>query len=162
MYSAAGQYDKAIQIIGERGWLDELIEVARTVDKSDTATLKQCAQYFRRHGNHQFAKEVFLKMGDVQSLMKLHVELHKWEDAFILAQQHGGGKCSATPRPPSPRAREEPFSYPVAARLPPRRGPHTALRRASLMFPRSPPIVLPPPHRQVRPGCVPALRRLAR
>ena len=40
--------------------------MARTVDKSDTVTLKQCVRYFRRHDHHQYAKEVFLKIVGMQ------------------------------------------------------------------------------------------------
>jgi len=84
-----GQYDKAIEIVGDAGRLDELIDVARVVDKKETAALRRCAEFFREHGHHQYAK-VYLKMGDVQALMKLHVELRKWDDAFLLSKQHGG------------------------------------------------------------------------
>jgi len=89
MYSAAGQYDKAIEIVGEAGCLDELIEVARVIDKKDTELLRKCAWYFTKYGHHQYAKEVYLKMNDVQALMKLHVDLYKWDEAFLLFEQHG-------------------------------------------------------------------------
>jgi len=89
MYCAAGQYDKAIEIVGKAGCLDELIDVARNMDRSNVEALKKCAEYLRQYGHHQFAKEVYLKIDDVQSLMKLHVDLHKWEDAFVLSKQHG-------------------------------------------------------------------------
>merc|ERR1712232_958343 len=84
-----GQYDKATEIVGDAGRLDELIDVARVVDKKETAALRRCAEFFREHGHHQYAK-VYLEMGDVQALMKLHVELRKWDDAFLLSKQHGG------------------------------------------------------------------------
>lgn len=77
MYCAAGDYAKAVRIIGEAGWMEDLIEIARTVAESDTETLSECARYFRQHDHHQYAKETYLKMGDVQSLLRLHVELHK-------------------------------------------------------------------------------------
>ena len=90
MYAAAGDYGKAVQIIGERGWVDDLIEVARTVPVDDIDTLRTCAEYFQDNGHHQFAKEVYLKMDDVQNLMKLHIQLRRWDDAFILAEQNKG------------------------------------------------------------------------
>ncbi|GBG34100.1 Intraflagellar transport protein 122-like [Hondaea fermentalgiana] len=89
MYCAAGQYDKAVRLVGEAGMLDELIEVARVMDAKELVALRKCADYFRHFGHHQYAKEVYLKMNDVQSLMKLHVTLNKWEDAFLLSAQHG-------------------------------------------------------------------------
>lgn len=89
MYCAAGMYDKAIKIVGEAGMLEELIEVARVIDGKEVSALRKCADYFRLHGHHQYAKEVYLKMNDIQSLMKLHVALNKWDDAFLLSKQHG-------------------------------------------------------------------------
>lgn len=89
-YLACGDYMRAAVINGERGWLNELMEVARAVDKSDANVLKKCAEYCRQHGNHKFAKEIYVKLDDVQSLMELHVELHHWEEAFMLASAHEG------------------------------------------------------------------------
>jgi len=90
MFCAAGQHDRAISIVGENGCLDELIEVARIIDKENAAALRKCADYFREYGHHQFAKEVYLKINDIQALMRLHVELSKWDEAFLLSEQHGG------------------------------------------------------------------------
>ena len=81
---------KAAMIAGEHGWLNELMEVARAVDKSNEAVLKKCADFCRQHNNHKFAKEIYVKLDDVQSLMELHIELHHWEEAFMLASAHEG------------------------------------------------------------------------
>ena len=89
-YLACGDYMKAAMIAGEHGWLNELMEVARAVDKSNEAVLKKCADFCRQHNNHKFAKEIYVKLDDVQSLMELHIELHHWEEAFMLASAHEG------------------------------------------------------------------------
>ena len=48
--------------------------------------IKLCAYYFKKGGNHSYAKEAYLKLGDNKSLMELHIELEKWEEAFILGK----------------------------------------------------------------------------
>ena len=80
---------RAVSIVTKSGGPDDLIEIARTADKSNTAALQKCAQFFVRHGKTNYAKEVYIKLGDISALMKLLVSGNKWEDAFLLAQQHG-------------------------------------------------------------------------
>jgi intraflagellar transport protein 122 len=86
MYWAAKEHATAITIMGDNVWLNELMDKIRTINKSQRKHLAQAAAYFRKHGHHQYAKETYLKMDDIKSLMELHVELHKWEDAFLLAK----------------------------------------------------------------------------
>jgi len=45
-----------------------------------------CADIFRRQGQHSFAKEAFLKLGDLRSLLNLHIELGKWDEAMRLVK----------------------------------------------------------------------------
>jgi intraflagellar transport protein 122 len=91
MYAAAGEHQKAVELLGSNGAMDELIEVARTLDpKSQGGLLMRCAGYFREHGNHKYAKELYVKTDQVDELMKLHMELHRWDEAFRLAEEHEG------------------------------------------------------------------------
>ena len=86
---SVGEYRKAIQILGEHKALDKLIDVCRVLDKTDNSeNIGQCAVYFRRFGHHQYAKEAFLKLGDLKALMNLHIELNKWDEAQMLAKQN--------------------------------------------------------------------------
>jgi intraflagellar transport protein 122 len=82
------RYSTAIQILGDNGWLDILIDKCRSLNKLERKALAQAATIFRAAGNHQYAKEVFLKMEDSKQLLKLHIELHKWDEAFNLVQQN--------------------------------------------------------------------------
>lgn len=84
MYLKAKKYDRAIQIIGKNEWADKLLEVMRSLGKMETKALSLCASFFRKWGNHQYAKETYIKLGDIKSLIGLHVESHKWDDAFVL------------------------------------------------------------------------------
>lgn len=50
--------------------------------------IELCAKYFRQAGHHTFAKQAYLKLGDLKALMALHVELHKWDEAKMLGKQN--------------------------------------------------------------------------
>eukprot|EP01004_Peranema_trichophorum_P002730 NODE_1765_length_1818_cov_66.009440_g1496_i0.p1 GENE.NODE_1765_length_1818_cov_66.009440_g1496_i0~~NODE_1765_length_1818_cov_66.009440_g1496_i0.p1 ORF type:complete len:562 (+),score=141.20 NODE_1765_length_1818_cov_66.009440_g1496_i0:104-1687(+) len=88
MWVQSGDYMRAITIMGERGWLDPLIDVCRQLNKNEMQAIKTCGQYFRKHGIHQYAKEAYLKINDLKSLMQLHVEMLKWDEAFQLLESH--------------------------------------------------------------------------
>ena len=86
MYWAAKEHGTAITILGDNAWLPDLIDKVRQLNKSQRKHLALAAGYFRKHGHHAYAKETYLKMDDIKSLMELHVELHKWDEAFALAK----------------------------------------------------------------------------
>jgi intraflagellar transport protein 122 len=88
MYIAANEPFKAVQIMGQNGWIDDLVDLTRKLTKADSKVLQACAEYFRQSGNHQQAKEMYTKLGDVRAVMQLHVELEKWDEAMKLAERH--------------------------------------------------------------------------
>ncbi|KAL4226474.1 hypothetical protein ACF0H5_014457 [Mactra antiquata] len=88
MYISAGEYVKAIEIIGDHGWSEMLIDLARKLDKADRESLSKCAQYLGKLEQYGYAAEVYSKMGDHKSLIMLHVEAKHWEDAFTLVEKH--------------------------------------------------------------------------
>jgi len=88
MYLKARQFDRAIHIIGKNEWGDKLVEVMRMLGKSETKALTQCANFFRQWNNHAYAKETYIKLGDYKSLIALHVESSKWEEAFFLLKSN--------------------------------------------------------------------------
>jgi intraflagellar transport protein 122 len=69
--------------------MEGLIEVCRIIDREGSdKILSDCASLFKKNKEHGYAKEVFLKLGDMKSLMGLHVEMEKWEEAFLLGKQN--------------------------------------------------------------------------
>eukprot|EP00240_Pyramimonas_obovata_P000052 CAMPEP_0118949464 /NCGR_PEP_ID=MMETSP1169-20130426/49666_1 /TAXON_ID=36882 /ORGANISM="Pyramimonas obovata, Strain CCMP722" /LENGTH=1253 /DNA_ID=CAMNT_0006896109 /DNA_START=163 /DNA_END=3921 /DNA_ORIENTATION=+ len=84
MYLKARKFDRAIAIIGKNQWADKLAEVMRLLQKGETKLLQTCAAYFRKWGSHGYAKETYIKLNDLSSLLVLHVESEKWEEAFML------------------------------------------------------------------------------
>ncbi|DAZ94814.1 TPA: hypothetical protein N0F65_012841 [Lagenidium giganteum] len=88
MYSASGNTVKAVEIMGERGWFDDLLEIANKLDASETKILSLCASYFLKADKFKHARDVYLKIGDLDSLLKMHIRLQEWEEAVRLAQKH--------------------------------------------------------------------------
>eukprot|EP01065_Artemidia_motanka_P014262 TRINITY_DN1821_c0_g1_i1.p1 TRINITY_DN1821_c0_g1~~TRINITY_DN1821_c0_g1_i1.p1 ORF type:complete len:1247 (+),score=460.03 TRINITY_DN1821_c0_g1_i1:89-3829(+) len=86
MWLAAGDYKQAITLLGENGRVQRLIEVCRLVDKSEVEAVQLCGEYFRQHNHHAYGKEAYEKIGDLKSLMKLHVEMQHWAEAFQLLE----------------------------------------------------------------------------
>jgi intraflagellar transport protein 122 len=63
------------------------MDICRNLDKGKNKTeIELCAKYFRQAGHHTFAKQAYLRLGDLKALMALHVELHKWDEAKMLAK----------------------------------------------------------------------------
>ncbi|XP_020836758.1 intraflagellar transport protein 122 homolog isoform X5 [Phascolarctos cinereus] len=88
MYLSAGEHIKAIEISGDHGWVDILIDIARKLDKAEREPLLLCAYYFKKLDNPGYAAETYLKIGDLKSLVQLHVETQRWDEAFALGEKH--------------------------------------------------------------------------
>ncbi|XP_028309970.1 intraflagellar transport protein 122 homolog [Gouania willdenowi] len=88
MYLSAGEHLKAIDIIGENGWVDMLIDIARKLDKAEREPLSKCAHYLKELKHHGYASETYSKMGDLKALVQLHVETRHWEEAFALVEKY--------------------------------------------------------------------------
>lgn len=88
MYISAGEHVKAIEISGDHGWIDMLIDIARKLDKAEREPLLMCAHYFKKLDNPGYAAETYLKIGDLKSLIQLHVETQHWDEAFALGEKH--------------------------------------------------------------------------
>lgn len=88
MYITAGEHMKAIEISGEQGWVDALIDIARKLDKAEREPLRKCAYYFKKLLNHGYAAETYMKIGDLKALIQLHVDTQQWDEAFALCDKH--------------------------------------------------------------------------
>uniref|UniRef100_A0A2K5EDT7 Intraflagellar transport protein 122 homolog n=1 Tax=Aotus nancymaae TaxID=37293 RepID=A0A2K5EDT7_AOTNA len=88
MYISAGEHVKAIEICGDHGWVDTLIDIARKLDKAEREPLLLCATYLKKLDSPGYAAETYLKMGDLKSLVQLHVETQCWDEAFALGEKH--------------------------------------------------------------------------
>lgn len=82
-------YKKALSLIAKNNDDNWMIDICRQLSKVDNLeSIQFCANYFRKVGNHSYAKEAYLKLGDLKALLNLHVELEKWEEAFRVVKQN--------------------------------------------------------------------------
>ncbi|RXM91957.1 Intraflagellar transport protein 122-like [Acipenser ruthenus] len=97
MYLSAGEHMKAIEIIGDNGWVDMLIDQARKLDKAEREPLSKCAFFFKKLQHHGYAAEIYMKMGDLKSLVLLHVETNHWDEVRIpaLSQDNHSSFCNS-------------------------------------------------------------------
>ncbi|KAK0064191.1 intraflagellar transport protein 122 [Biomphalaria pfeifferi] len=88
MYISAGEYLKAIDIIGDHKWPDMMIDLSRKIDKADREALGRAAHHLAKMGRYDYAAEVYSKMGDQKALIVMWVEAKHWDDAFTLVEKH--------------------------------------------------------------------------
>ena len=88
MYLSAGETAKAVELMAENGWVEMLIDVGRKADKADHATLSLCAHHLRQLKARTYATELYTKMGELKSVVELHVEAGDWEEAFVWAEKY--------------------------------------------------------------------------
>lgn len=88
MYLTAGQHRKAVEIFVKISAVDSLIEVVRQLPNTETQLLQMAVKAFRQQQQFSFAKEAIVKLGDVGQLISLHMESHRWDEAFQLSNQH--------------------------------------------------------------------------
>jgi len=86
MYWGAKDFVAAIKLFGDNEWLDAMMEKVRTLGKMQRKEIELAAAYCRKYKNHEYAKELYLKINDVESIVQLSIELQRWEEAFNLAQ----------------------------------------------------------------------------
>jgi len=58
------------------------MDICRSLDRSKhKGEIELCVKQFRTSGHHAYAKQGYLMLDDIKSLMALHIECHKWEEA---------------------------------------------------------------------------------
>lgn len=87
LYFTCGEYNTAIDLYGNHAKIDKLVSRCRELSKNENEeSIRLCAFYFRKHNQHAYAKEAYLKLGDIKALMQLHIDLARWEEAFMLVK----------------------------------------------------------------------------
>lgn len=88
MYLSAGETLRAVELIGQHGWVDMLLDVGRRADRhSEAEALGHVARHLQRLGHIHHATEMFRKLGDEKSVVLAYVEARDWTEAFSLAEQ---------------------------------------------------------------------------
>lgn len=52
-----------------------------------------CAHYFKKLDNPGYAAETYLKIGDLKSLVQLHVETQHWDEVRVSHASRVRGSC---------------------------------------------------------------------
>lgn len=84
MYLSAGETLKAIEIIGENGWIDMLVDVGRKLDKADRPSLILCTEYLQQHKQIVYAAELYKRLGDLEALVVMYVENQLWDEVSLV------------------------------------------------------------------------------
>jgi len=88
MFIAAGEFSKAVEILGENGWADKLIDLGRNLNKADVEPLTRVAYFLKKLKQYNYAGEVLTKLGDTKQLAQFYVESQQWEEAFLIVEKH--------------------------------------------------------------------------
>lgn len=108
MYMAAGDYLTAIEIIARNDWVEmcaalklflsslltsrlnaslsrarRLVDVSRKIDKGDREALQRCAFHLRRLGQHPYAADCYVKLGDYYALLRLYIDVQLWQQVCL-------------------------------------------------------------------------------
>jgi len=89
MYKAAGQIKEAIEMYGEQGLLEPINDMCKAMDKqNDEELIRLCGKIFKDKRNYGYAKEAYLRLGDLKGLIELNVAFEKWKEGLFLAKQN--------------------------------------------------------------------------
>ncbi|CAG0893454.1 unnamed protein product [Cyprideis torosa] len=88
MYLNAGETLRAIEIMGEKGWVEMLVETGRKLDKADVEALRACALHLRRLGQASFAVDLYRQLGELETVAAILVEEGQWDEAFLLCEKN--------------------------------------------------------------------------
>jgi intraflagellar transport protein 122 len=93
LFVSMGQHMQAAKIIAdaiEPGWQAAMIEVVRACPPEGNEALLFCGDVFNKADEDAFAKETYVKMGDISQLMNLYARRQMWAEAAKLADEHEG------------------------------------------------------------------------
>ncbi|EGD82626.1 hypothetical protein PTSG_11988 [Salpingoeca rosetta] len=85
--NAAGEEIASINMMGENGMVQKLIDKARATNSAETEVLNRIVYWLQKLDQISLAAEVCEKMNDNRKLVELYVSAKRWEDAFALANR---------------------------------------------------------------------------
>ncbi|XP_046387710.1 intraflagellar transport protein 122 homolog [Ischnura elegans] len=87
MYLSAGDVTRAIEVMAQNGWVEMLLDLGYRLTKDDGDALMAISNHLKRLGHLSSAAEMYMKVGDKESVLKLWVDAHEWKEAFVLAEK---------------------------------------------------------------------------
>jgi intraflagellar transport protein 122 len=86
--NAAGEELASINMMGENGMVQKLIDKARDTNNAETEILSRIVEWLKKLEQISLAAEVCEKMNDNKLLVDLYVSAKKWTEAFAIANRH--------------------------------------------------------------------------
>jgi hypothetical protein len=71
-------------------WSKVLMEVVRVTPKDEKEVLYMCGDKFTAANEDSYAKETFIRVGDVSRLMAFYTKRQMWPEAAKLAEEYQG------------------------------------------------------------------------
>lgn len=89
LYTKCKHFKEAIDVYGKKGVMDSILNILKILTKeTHKEEIELCAKYFKDLNHHTYAKQAILKLGDIKSLMALHIEFHQWDEALQQLKTH--------------------------------------------------------------------------
>ena len=85
-YEQIGDFLQAIDILGQGGWMNQLVDLVRKLTGSSSKELQKALVYFKASGNSGYMFEALQKLGDAKGILDLHIELQQWDEAFKVIE----------------------------------------------------------------------------
>lgn len=86
--NAAGEEMASINMMGENGMVQKLIDKARETNSAETEILSRIVEWLKKLDQVPLAAEVCEKMNDNKMLVELYASAKKWPEAFAIANRH--------------------------------------------------------------------------
>uniref|UniRef100_A0A336MIF6 Intraflagellar transport protein 122 homolog n=1 Tax=Culicoides sonorensis TaxID=179676 RepID=A0A336MIF6_CULSO len=83
---AAGESQRAVEIVAQQGWTDVLLDIGRRLTMSDRSSLELVASHLKRLKALPLAAEIYRKLGEEEQVVQLHIEAKDWNEAFRLTE----------------------------------------------------------------------------
>lgn len=93
LFISLGQYQQAATIVAESNgphWASVLIDVVRSTPKDQKEVLRYCGEKFTATNEDAYAKETYIRLGDMTQLMSLYARRQMWAEAAKLAEEFEG------------------------------------------------------------------------
>ena len=89
MYEKGGYIKEAIETCGEHGLLDPINRICKELNRqNDEDLIRLCAKYFISKQNFGYAKEAYLRLGDMKGMIELSVAFKRWNEGLFLIKQN--------------------------------------------------------------------------
>ena len=88
MYIIGGEALKAVTLLNEANKIEELAEISKKIDPSQTQALQYAADALMKHDMIKEATDLLAQLDDVSSLAKVRVYMKDWNEALSLAKMH--------------------------------------------------------------------------